>query len=61
MKQVWVLLNDNFVLGCYSSEVKAERAMSKREQDDEADGDDDRPWARRFTYYTVQESEVDEV
>jgi len=61
MKKVWILLNDNLVLGAYSSEFKAERAMLKREQDDEADGDNDRPWAKRTTYYTVQESEVDEV
>ena len=53
MKQVWVLLNDNFVLGCYSSEVKAERAMSKRYEEDEADG--------KTTYYDITESEVDEV
>lgn len=53
MKKVWVLLNDNLVLGAYSSEFKAERAMFRREQDDEAEGD--------FTYYTIQESEIDEV
>jgi hypothetical protein len=61
MKKVWVLLNDNLVLGAYSSEFKAERAMFRREQDDEAEGDNDRPWERGFTYYTIQESEIDEV
>ena len=53
MKNVWILLDHGFVLGAYSSELKAERAMSKREQDDEAEGD--------FTYYNIEESEVDEV
>ena len=52
MKKVWILLDHGFVLGAYSSEVRAEIAMSKREQDDEAEGD--------FTYYNIEESEVDE-
>jgi len=52
MKKVWILLWDELVLGAYSSEVKAERVMLKREQEDEADG--------KFFYYKVHESEVDE-
>jgi hypothetical protein len=52
MKKVWVLLWDNIMLGAYSSEFKAERVMSKREQEDEAEG--------RFFYYTIHEAEVDE-
>lgn len=52
MKKVWILMNDDLVLGCYSSEFKAERAMFRREQEDEAEGD--------FTYYTIQQTEVDE-
>ena len=52
MKKVWILMNDDLVLGCYSSEFKAERAMLRREQEDEAEGD--------FTYYTIQQTEVDE-
>lgn len=46
-------MNDELVVGAYSSEFKAERAMLKLEQGDEAEGD--------FTYYTIQEAEVDEV
>ena len=52
MKKVWILLDHGFVLGAYSSEVRAEIAMSKRERDDKADG--------KFTYYNIEESEVDE-
>jgi hypothetical protein len=52
MKKVWILLDHGFVLGAYSSEVRAEIAMSKRERDDEAEGD--------FTYYNIEEAEVDE-
>ena len=52
MKKVWILLWDELVLGAYSSEFKAERAMFKHEQDDEAEG--------KFTYYTIQDAEVDE-
>jgi hypothetical protein len=52
MKKVWILLWDEIVLGAYSSEFKAERAMFRRESDDEADG--------KFFYYKVHESEVDE-
>jgi len=52
MKKVWILLDHGFVLGAYSSEVRAEIAMSKRERDDEAEGD--------FTYYNIEETEVDE-
>jgi len=53
MKKVWLLMYQELVLGAYSSEFKAERAMLKREQDDEAEG--------KFTYYTIQDAEVDEV
>ena len=53
MKNVWILLDHGFVLGAYSSETKAERAMSKRYEEDEADG--------KTTYYDITESEVDEV
>lgn len=53
MRKVWILLWDQIVLGAYSSEFKAERAMLKREQEDEADG--------KFFYYTIHESEIDEV
>ena len=53
MKKVWILLWDELVLGAYSSEFKAERAMLKREQDDEAEG--------KFAHYTIHELEVDEV
>jgi len=53
MKKVWVLLWDNIVLGAYSKEFKAERAMLKREQEDEAEG--------KFFHYTIHELEVDEV
>jgi len=52
MKKVWILLWDEIVLGAYSSEFKAERAMFRRESDDEADG--------KFFYYKVHETEVDE-
>ena len=40
------------MLGAYSSEFKAERAMFMRERDDEADG--------KFFYYKVHEAEIDE-
>ncbi len=53
MKKVWILSWDEIVLGAYSSEFKAERAMLKREQDDEAEG--------KFAHYTIHELEVDEV
>lgn len=53
MKKVWVLSWDELVLGAYSSEFKAERAMLKREQYDESVG--------KFAYYTIHELEVDEV
>ncbi len=53
MKKVWILLDHGFVLGAYSSEVRAEIAMSKRYRDDEAEG--------KTTYYTIEETEVDEV
>lgn len=53
MKKVWILSWDEIVLGAYSSEFKAERAMLKREQDDEAEG--------KFALYTIHELEVDEV
>lgn len=52
MKKVWILLWDELVLGAYSSEFKAERAMFMRESDDEADG--------KFFYYKVHEAEIDE-
>ena len=52
MKKVWLLMNDDLVLGAYSNEFKAERAMFRHEQDDEAEGD--------FIYYTIQEAVVDE-
>ena len=53
MKKVWILSWDEIVLGAYSSEFKAERAMLKREQDDEAEG--------KFVHYAIHELEVDEV
>ena len=53
MKKVWILSWDEIVLGEYSSKFKAERAMLKREQDDEAEG--------KFAHYTIHELEVDEV
>jgi len=46
-------MDHGFVLGAYSSEVRAEIAMSKRYREDEADG--------KITYYTIEEAEVDEV
>ena len=52
MKKVWILLWDELVLGAYSSEFKAERAMFRRESDDESDG--------KFFYYKVHEAEIDE-
>jgi hypothetical protein len=52
MKKVWILSWDELVLGAYSSEFKAERAMLKREQYDESVG--------KFAYYTIHELEVDE-
>jgi hypothetical protein len=52
MKKVWILMDHGFVLGAYSSEFKAERVMSKRYEEDEADD--------KTTYYTIEETEVDE-